>query len=37
MRGASPNSKGVHDSTLECSSEELAEATHLTFTSDVAG
>ena len=25
------------DSTLECSSEELAEATHLEYTSDVAG
>jgi len=25
------------DSTLECSSEELAEATHLDYTSDVAG
>jgi UDP-N-acetyl-D-glucosamine/UDP-N-acetyl-D-galactosamine dehydrogenase len=28
--------KGM-DSTLECSSEELAEATHLQYTSDVAG
>ena len=27
--------KGGKDSTLECSSEELAEATHLTYTSDV--
>ena len=29
--------KGGIDSTLECSSEELAEATHLDYTSDVAG
>ncbi len=29
--------EGGSDSTLECSSEELAEATHLTYTSDVAG
>jgi UDP-N-acetyl-D-galactosamine dehydrogenase len=28
--------EGGTDSTLECSSEELAEATHLTYTSDVA-
>jgi UDP-N-acetyl-D-galactosamine dehydrogenase len=29
--------KGGTDSTLECSSEELAGATHLEYTSDVAG
>jgi UDP-N-acetyl-D-galactosamine dehydrogenase len=29
--------EGGTDSTLECSSEELAEATHLSYTSDVAG
>lgn len=28
--------EGGTDSTLECSSEELAEATHLTYTSDAA-
>jgi len=29
--------EGGTDSTLECSSEELAEAEHLSYTSDVAG
>jgi UDP-N-acetyl-D-galactosamine dehydrogenase len=29
--------EGGTDSTLECSSEELAEATHLEYTSDAAG
>lgn len=29
--------KGGTDSTLECSSEELAEASHLSYASDVAG
>ncbi|NCF15961.1 MAG: Vi polysaccharide biosynthesis UDP-N-acetylglucosamine C-6 dehydrogenase TviB, partial [Gammaproteobacteria bacterium] len=29
--------EGGTDSTLECSSEELAEAKHLEYTSDVAG